>query len=165
MSSSQVITTIGLAKIAAALAGGPRVVIQDVAVGDADTVPDPSLTALGNEVWRAVVNSVDQTPGDPNRVRVEGVVPIGDGGWWMREAGAFDTAGDMILIARIPDAYKPDPDVDGAGLVAYIRLIVEIANAIDALSLTVDDSVVLASRLYVDEACVGSLLYLHEHFS
>jgi phage-related tail fiber protein len=165
MSSSQVITNIGLAKIAAALSGGPRVVIQDVAVGDADTAPDPALTALGNEVWRAVVNAVDQTPGDPNRVRIEGMVPIGDGGWWMREAAAFDADGDMIVIARIPDSYKPNPGTDGAGLVAYIRLIVAIANAFDALALTVDDSVVMASRLDVDEATTGSKLYEHAHFS
>lgn len=165
MSFSQVITDVGLAKIAAALAGGPQVSITEVAVGDADTTPDPALTDLGNEVWRGDVNAVDQTPGNPNRVRIEGIVPVADGGWTMREAGAFDADGDLILIARIPDTYKPDPGVDGAGVAAYIRLVVEIDNAAGALALTVDDSVVLASRLYVDEATVGSLLYVWAHFT
>ena len=163
--SSQVLTSIGLAKIAASLAGGPKVTITELAVGDADTMLDPALTALGNEVWRGDVNAVDQTPGDPDRVRVEGVVPVADGGWTMREAGAFDAAGDLILIARIPDTYKPDPSTDGAGVVAYLRLIVAIAGAAAALDLSVDASVLLASRLYVDDACGGSLLYLQEHFS
>lgn len=165
MAFSQVITTIGLGKIAAALAGGPQVNITEVAVGDAGTVPDPALTDLGNEVWRGDVNAIDVTPGNPNRVRVEGVVPIADGGWTMREAGAFDAAGDLILIARIPDTYKPDPGVDGAGVAAYIRLVVEVANAAAALTLTVDDSVIMASRLYVDESSIGSWLIAWERFT
>ena len=165
MPFSQVITDIGLAKIAAALAGGAPVNITEVAVGDADTTPDPALTALGNEVWRGAVNAVDPVAGDPSRVRIEGEVPVEDGGWTMREAGAFDADGDLIIIARIPDTYKPDPGIDGAGVVAYIRLTVELANAVDAFSLIVDASLVMATRAYVDEASVGSLLYAWEHFS
>lgn len=161
---SQVLTDVGLAKVAAALGGGPSVEIVDVAVGDADTTPDPAATALGNEVWRGAVNSVDPVPADPSRVLIEAQVPVADGGWTMREAGAFDADGDLILIARIPDTYKPDPGTDGAGVAAYLRLTVEVANAIEAFALTVDGSVVMATRAYVDEASVGSLLYAWEHF-
>lgn len=162
---SQLLTTIGLAKIAAALAGGAPVRISHVAVGDANTTPAPELTALGNEVWRGPVNTVDPLPLDPTRVRIEAQVPVEDGGWTMREAGAFDTAGDLILVARIPDSYKPDPGVDGAGVAAYLRFTVEVANAVDAFVLTVDGSTVMATRAYVDEASIGSLLYMHEHFT
>lgn len=161
---SQVITTVGLAKIAAALAGGPPVEIVDVAVGDADTTPDPAATALGNEVWRGAVNSVDPVPADPSRVLIEAQVPVADGGWTMREAGAFDAAGDLILVARIPDTYKPDPGTDGAGVEAYLRFTVELANAADAFTLTVDGSTVMATRAYVDEASVGSLIFAWQHF-
>jgi len=164
MLSSQLITTIGLAKIADALAGGYDVNITEIAVGDADVAPDPDATELGNEVWRGAVNAVDVTPGNPNRVRFEGLVPIEDGGWTMREAGAFDSEGDLIVLARIPDTYKPDPGTDGAGVAAYIRLCAEVANAVEAFALTVDDSVVMASRLYVDEASIGSQLYEWERF-
>ena len=154
MSFTQVITSVGLAKIAAALAGGDPVDITEVAVGDADTTPAVDLTELGNEVWRGDVNLVAAVEGDPDQVRVEAIVPVEDGGWTMREAGAFDAEGDLILVARIPDSYKPDPAVDGAGVTAYLRLVVEIANAADALSLTVDDSTVMATKQYVDEAIV-----------
>ena len=165
MAFSQMLTNIGLAKVAAALAGGSPVHITEVAVGDADTPPAPGLTALGHEVWRGAVNAVDPVPGAPSRVRIEGLVPVADGGWTMREAGAFDADGDLILVARIPDSYKPDPAADGAGVAAYIRLTVLIANADQAFVLTVDDSTVMATRAYVDEASVGSLLYAWEHFS
>jgi len=98
-------------------------------------------------------------------VLIEGQVPAADGGWTMREAGAFDAVGDMILIARIPDSYKPDPTADGASVVAYVRLTAEIANAAAAFSLSVDGSVVMATRAYVDDASVGSLLYTWSHFA
>lgn len=164
MAYAQVLTDVGLAKIATALAGGDPVNITEVAVGDADTTPDPALTALGHEVWRGDVNAVDPVPADTSRVRIEALVPVEDGGWTMREAGAFDADGDLILIARIPDTYKPDPGVDGAGVAAYLRLTVEVANAVEAFALTVDGSLVMATRAYVDEASVGSLLYSWEHF-
>lgn len=164
MRFSQVLTTVGLDKIAAALAGGPAVHIAEVAVGDADTTPAAELTELGNEVWRGDVNTVDPVPADPSRVRIEAIVPVEDGGWTMREAGAFDADGDLILIARIPDTYKPDPGTDGAGVSACIRLTVEVANAAAAFALTVDDSTVMATREYVDGVSAGSLLYSWEHF-
>ena len=63
MSCSQVITSVGLAKIAAALAGGDPVDITEVAVGDADTTPAVDLTELGNEVWRGDVNLVAAVEG------------------------------------------------------------------------------------------------------
>ena len=65
MAFSQVLTDIGLAKIAAALAGGDPVSITEVAVGDADTAPAPGLTELGNEVWRGHVNAVDPVERSP----------------------------------------------------------------------------------------------------
>ena len=158
MASSQCITTIGLAKIAAALAGGPPVSITEMAVGDADTAPAPALTALGNEQWRGAVNSVDPDPADASRVFIEAEVPVAVGGWTAKEAGAFDAAGDLILIARIPDAYKPDPAVDGAGLVLYICLIAKIANAVDAFALSVDSTIIMATRAYVDDS-IGAVLH------
>jgi len=165
MSFSQLITTVGLAKIAAALAGGDAVNITEVAVGDADTTPAVGLTSLGNEVWRGAVNSVAPVAADTSRVLVEAKVPSASGGWTMREAGAFDADGDLIIVARIPDSYKPDPSTDGASVAAYIRLTAELANAADAFTLTVDDSVVMATREYVDDASVGSLLYAWRSFS
>jgi phage-related tail fiber protein len=165
MAYSQVITDVGMAKIAAALAGGPKVLLTEIAVGDADTLPVSTLTALGHEVWRDSANVVEVDPADPNRVLVEAKIDVADGGWTMREAGAFDADGDLILIARIPDAIKPDPGTDGAGVAAYIRMAVECTDAGDALTLTVDDSVIMATRVYVDDRTVGSLLYAWQHFS
>ena len=70
----------------------------------------------------------------------------------------------MCSSDLIPDTYKPDPEADGAGVATYLRLTVEVANAAEAFAPTVDDSTVMATRAYVDEASVGSLLYSWEHF-
>jgi len=165
MSFYAVLTTVGLNKIAAALAGGPSVDIAEIALGDVATVPDPALTALGNEVWRGSINSCDPVPGMPNRVRIEVIVPPADGGWTMREAGAFDADGDLILIARIPDSYKPDPALDGASKTEYVRLVAELTNIAEAFALSVDSTAVMATRQHVEEASVGSLIFAWSHFS
>lgn len=155
MSYSQVITSVGLAKIAAALAGGDPVVITEGAVGDVATAPDVAAVALGNEVWRGDINRLESDGAD--RVQVEVYIPAADGGFWIREAGLFDEDGDLILVALVPPAQKPDPATDGAGLGWRSLLTIEIANAATALDLTVDDTVALASRAYVDANAVDPL--------
>jgi phage-related tail fiber protein len=168
MSFLQCLTTVGLAKVAAALAGGPAVDITHVAVGSvlpATLAAMQAMVALGAEVWRGAVSSVDPVPGDLDHVRIEAVIPVVDGGWTIREAGAFDAAGDLILVAQMPETYKPDPGTDGAGSAVYVRLNVELANVTSALTLTVDATSVMATRAYVDDASVGSVLRMWEQFA
>ena len=157
------ITPTGLTKIADALAFGYLIHATRIGVGSGEIAH--GAVALVSQQWSGTINAVDVVSGDPSRVRVEALVPAAIGGWTMKEACIYDSDGDVIAVARIADTYKPDPAVDGASVVAYIRLVVEIANAGDAFILTVDHSIVLATRLYVDERVPGSLLYSWEHFT
>uniref|UniRef100_UPI0009AC3F6B tail fiber protein n=1 Tax=Salmonella enterica TaxID=28901 RepID=UPI0009AC3F6B len=70
------------------------------------------------------------------------------GGWYVREVGVFDDEGELIAIGKFPESYKPLLP-GGCGKQVCIRLIMEVSNT-TAVTLTVDPSIVLATRDYVD---------------
>ncbi|RFM91911.1 phage tail protein, partial [Salmonella enterica] len=73
-----------------------------------------------------------------------------------REVGVFDDEGELIAIGKFPESYKPLLP-GGCGKQVCIRLIMEVSNT-TAVTLTVDPSIVLATRDYVD-----ARLDEHEH--
>lgn len=148
-------TTIGLAKRAAALAGGPRVAIAELALAETDGGPfgsfDPDAAwPVGVEVWRGSVNVVEVRPPDTTVVTVEAHVPASDGPFRAMVLGLFDTAGDCVAYGPIPTVEKSDP-ASGALSDLYVRVRLEALNPELAVELVVDPAVVMASRAYVDE--------------
>ena len=104
-----VITRIGLSKIAAASMESP-LIIKEFAVGDAggtEVVLDDNATALQNERYRDLINS---KYANKNNLVVECVlrgnapIPVG---FYLRELGIFDTQGDLIAIAKLPEQFRP----------------------------------------------------------
>ena len=153
------LTNKGMAKIAAALAEKKQLHLQKMAVGDGGGQyyePAVNQTKLRREVWRGEMNTLTVAPNNPNWLIAEVVLPENIGGWYVREVGVFDTDGDLIAIGKFPESYKPLWP-GGSGKQVCIRLIMEVSNT-TAVTLTVDPSVVLATRDYVD-----SLLDEHEH--
>ena len=146
-----VLTTTGAAKIAAATAGGTEVALAEMAVGDSDGVyydPTGEETDLVNEVYRAALNSVTIDPDHADRIIAELVILASAGGFDIREAGIFDTDGDLIAIAKYPLEHKPAVG-EGAGAELTIQLIMVVSNTA-VITLVIDPSVVLATRAYVD---------------
>lgn len=144
-----ILTTLGIAQIANAVATAGQVAITHMAIGDGNGVavtPSPSQTALVREVFRAPINRIARL-GDAV-VEVELVVPSASGGWTMREIGAFDSDGGLIAVASAAPIYKPIVAENSIGeLVVVIRMVV--ANA-SAVSITVDGAgYVLATRQWV----------------
>lgn len=147
-----IITTLGLQRLAEAQASGNPLVFTDLAVGDgngSEITPLASMTELVNETARVSVNSVEIAPGAPTTVRVEGLIPAATGGFTIREAGLFNGDGELIAIASYPPIYKPVP-ADGVSVEEYIRILL-VYEETTAIALTVDTSVIIATRLYVDE--------------
>lgn len=156
-----ILTTTGLARLAAATVDDQLVFVH-LAVGDgngAPITPSPGMTALVNERARVNVNAVDGSPDEPNTVRVEGLIPAAIGGFTIREVGLFNGAGELIAIASYPPIYKPVPS-DGASVDEYIRILIVYSNTA-VIALTIDGSVITATRTYVDNATAGGL-YLWE---
>ncbi len=153
------LTDRGMAKIASALADKKQIHLQKMAVGDSSGQyyePTASQTKLRHEVWRGDMNTLTVAPNNPNWLIAEVVLPEDIGGWYVREVGVFDADGELIAIGKFPESYKPLLP-GGCGKQVCIRLIMEVSNT-TAVTLTVDPSIVLATRDYVD-----SLLDEHEH--
>ena len=144
------LTTLGQAKLATALANGTGVAITQLAVGDgsgASVVPSASMTALVREKYRASVQSVTVDPSNPNYIIVEAVIPSTVGGWTIREAGLFDSAGQLFAVANFPDTVKPLL-AEGSARDLVIRIVIQVSNA-STVQLLIDPSVVLASQSWV----------------
>ncbi|EBX3695886.1 phage tail protein [Salmonella enterica subsp. enterica serovar Agona] len=145
------LTDRGMAKIASALADKKQLHLQKMAVGDGGGQyyePTASQAKLRHEVWRGEMNTLTVAPNNPNWLIAELVLPEDVGGWYVREVGVFDDKGELIAIGKFPESYKPLLP-GGCGKQVCIRLIMEVSNT-TAVTLTVDPSIVLATRDYVD---------------
>ncbi|WP_455871848.1 phage tail-collar fiber domain-containing protein [Serratia proteamaculans] len=157
------LTNIGAAKLANATALGEQVEITQMAVGDGNgalPTPNPAQTALVHELRRAPLNTLTIDPVNTNQIITEQVIPEDVGGWWIREIGLFDSAGDLIAIANCAETYKPLLQ-EGSGRVQVIRVIL-IVSSTQAITLKIDPSVVLATRQYVDDAIIEVKTYVDE---
>ena len=150
MSYETIITTLGLAKIADAIANDTPLNLSEMQVGDGNgnpTTPAATDTALVREVFTGTPSRIDVDSQDETRVVCEMVIPAADGGFTIREVGIFDSDGDMIAIAQFPEIYKPEAS-EGATLDLVIRVYMAVSNT-EAITLEVDTSVVIATRSWV----------------
>lgn len=148
-----ILTTVGTEKLAQAIITEIPVKLTTIAVGDGNGQfysPTPDQVQLKRETWRGDINDLRSAEDAANHVLAEGVVPTDAGGWTIREVGIFDNDGDLIAISNYPDTIKPLA-TSGSGKQVYIQIHFNIDN-IAALELIIDDSIVIASRKYVDDA-------------
>ncbi len=147
-----ILTEVGEAKLANAIALGQTLKLKNLAVGDGNgNLPMPSRTqkALVREVRRAGLNQLTVDPANSSQIIVEQVLPEDVGGWWIREIGIFDEAGDLCAVANCPPSYKPLM-AEGSGRTQVVRIVLIVASTA-AIELKIDPSVILATRKYVDD--------------
>lgn len=153
-----VLTNKGAEKVASYLAGGPRIELALIAVGDGGgasfytNYTRPQLrarTSLVNQRWADALYLVEKDADNPAWVITEGRVPAETGGWYIREVGIFDKAGDLIAIGVYPETYKPVLS-NGIGTDLTIRSIIEVGDA-TSVTITIDPSVVQATREWVHQ--------------
>ena len=145
------VTTAGQVKLASALATGLPLQITQMAVGDGNgnpVVPTEGRTALVRESYRASLNTLKTDATNPNYMIAELVVPMGTGGFTVREVGLFDVDNTLIAYGNFPDTYKPLL-TEGAGRELVVRMIFQVANA-STVQLKIDPTVVLATRAWVE---------------
>lgn len=147
-----VLTTVGAAKIAAATAGGAKINLTQMAVGDGGgslPTPVPTQTKLIAEKHRAALNKVIVDPKKKNYLVAELVIPPEIGGFWMRELGLYDDTGALIAVSNMAESYKPLLS-EGSGRAQTLRMVV-IVSDMDTVNLLIDSSTVLATQEYVDD--------------
>lgn len=128
MAYLQTLTNSALAKITAFIGGGPQITITQIAVGDgngASITPDPAMTDVVNEVYRANVNQV-YIDDDDNLV-AELVIPMATGGFTIREIACFDSDGDMFAISQHPQIVKPLLSENAVGELV-LRMVIAVSN-------------------------------------
>ena len=144
------LTKIGQASIANAVALGEMVNLTHMAVGDGNgnpTTPNENQTALVRERYRAGINHLFIDPDNPTYIVAEMIVPTTVGGWSVYEVGVFDDEGQLIAVANFPATYKPElPEGSGRDLV--VRIVIQVSNS-SVVTLKVDPAVVLASQAWV----------------
>ncbi|MDN4572680.1 hypothetical protein DBA34_05320, partial [Pandoraea cepalis] len=153
-----ILTAVGEAKFANALATGATVKFSKMAVGDgggAVPTPDRKQTKLVNEVRRKLVNQVSVDPSNASQIIIEQVIPEDEGGWWIREYGAYDDADNLLAVCNCAPSYKPQL-AEGSGRTQTIRMVL-IVTSTASVELKIDPSVVLATRAYADNAITVSM--------
>lgn len=148
-----ILTAVGKAKLANALALGRKVELTHLALGDGGGSyynPTEDQTALRNEVWRGNISSVEVDADNPNWIKIQTIVLSQHGGFTIREAGVFDADGDLIAIGKYPETYKPVL-ADGSIKDLVVRMILEVSNT-SSVQLKVDLAVILATKKDVDDA-------------
>lgn len=155
-----ILTTLGAAKLANAMALGTKLEITTMAVGDGGGVlpsPDASQTTIVGEKRRAPINMLSVDPANPGQIIAEQVIPENEGGFWIRTIGLYDRDGTLIAVANCPETYKPQLQ-EGSGRTQTIRMILIVSNT-DAITLKIDPAVVLATRKYVDDKVIEVKAY------
>lgn len=156
-----VLTEVGEAKLANATALGTPLQLTRMAVGDGGgSVPVPTRSAknLVGERHRANLNTLQKDPLNGSQVIAELVLPETVGGWWIREIGLFDAAGDLIAYSNAPETYKPQM-AEGSARTQVVRMVL-LVSSVAAVELKVDPSVVLATREFVTTTVAAELAKL-----
>lgn len=145
-----ILTDIGRAKIIAAVALGETLQFSEMAVGNGSPVaPDKTQAELVSEVYRANLNTLTKDPQNPNWLVAEMVIPSDVGGWAINEVGIFDNIGDLVVIGKLPNTYKPLV-AEGSAREMLIRVVVQL-NDPDVVELIIDPSIVMATQKWVED--------------
>ncbi|WP_230085565.1 phage tail protein [Providencia alcalifaciens] len=145
------LTKLGENLLAQATALGTKLELTHMAVGDGGgslPTPDTNQTKLIAEKRRAAINTLFIDDKNKNQIIAEQIIPEQDGGWWIREIGLFDKAGNLIAMANCPETYKPQL-AEGSGRTQSIRMVLVVSHT-ESVTLKIDPSVVLATREYVN---------------
>lgn len=141
--SFALMTNIGRAKEAAALANGTTIQITQIAIGDGVTVPSGGESALYHEVARKPISGHGTVAGANNVAYFDCYLAAADGPYTIYEAGLYDAAGDLIAIAHYdPPINKPIPS-SGQTIEGTVRLEIAFGNAATVI-VTVDPSMQVA---------------------
>ena len=144
------LTKIGQARIANAVALNQMVNLTYMAVGDGNgnpTTPNENQTALVREKYRATINQLTVDPDNPNYLVAELIIPTNVGGWSIYEVGVFDDQNQLIAVANFPATYKPEL-VEGSGRDLIVRIIIQVSNT-SVVTLKIDPAITLASQAWV----------------
>ena len=144
-----ILTKLGKIKEMKCLNGEGPYDIWEIAVGDGNGShyePEENQTALKNECWRGPVAACENE--DETRYAVAHI-PASVGGFTIREIGAFDKAGNLLIIGKCAANEKKLPETGDIKQVSY-RVDLSVINEL-VLPYIIDPSINTASVKYVEK--------------
>jgi hypothetical protein len=147
-----ILTSVGRAKVANAIALNQSISLTQMAVGDGNgnpVTPVESQTALVRETYRGAINMLSIDSSNAAYAVVDFVVPSSVGGFVVREFGIFSSDGLLFAVGNFPDSYKPTSE-EGSTKDLIVRAYMEVTNA-DIVNLVINPNVVIATRQWVDD--------------
>lgn len=156
------LTNAGIAHETACKASGTPIKLTHMSVGDGGGSaynPDATAVALRREVWRGSINALMQDQKNLSWLLAEVTIPNEVGGWYVREAAIWTDTGILYAVIKYPESFKPVMADQGAGKEFYLRAIFQTSNASNVV-LSIDDSIVKATRAWVADYVAGELAKL-----
>lgn len=144
-----ILTKAGKEKEMACLDGQTEFDIWEIAVGDGNGAlyePDENQTSLKNECWRGLVAKCENE--DDTRYAIVHI-PADIGGFTIREIGAFDKSGNLLIIAKCAETVKRLPETGDIKQLS-IRLDLSVINEL-VLPFLIDPSINTATVEYCDK--------------
>lgn len=126
-----IITSVGLAKLAA-LPAGESMTLTHMAFGNSTLAPSVDQTELHSEQYRCELTKVAVVENDPECLAAEAIITADIGGFWIREIGIIDSDGDLIAVGKYPSTYKPTA-TDGSVKELGVRMILRVTNATNVI--------------------------------
>ena len=144
-----ILTKTGKEKEMACLDGQTEFDIWEIAVGDGNGAlyePDENQTSLKNECWRGLVAKCENE--DDTRYAIVHI-PADIGGFTIREIGAFDKSGNLLIVAKCAETVKRLPETGDIKQLS-IRLDLSVINEL-VLPFLIDPSINTATVEYCDK--------------
>ena len=144
-----ILTKAGKEKEMACLDGQTEFDIWEIAVGDGNGAlyePDENQTSLKNECWRGLVAKCENE--DDTRYAIVHI-PADIGGFTIREIGAFDKSGNLLIVAKCAETVKRLPETGDIKQLS-IRLDLSVINEL-VLPFLIDPSINTATVEYCDK--------------
>lgn len=145
------LTDVGAAQLASAVANGTPWNITHMGVGDGNGVtliPSKEQASLIHENLRLPLNRLSVRADRPVIV-AELTLPSNVGGWWVREVGLYDSAGLLVAVANYPATFKPTLG-QGTGRTQGIRLQILVSSTAN-ITLIDDPTLVMPTLNVVRE--------------
>ncbi len=142
-----ILTNIGKAKVANATLLNSNIALKTLKVGDSNGTyynPTEDQAELRNTVYECALGAIKIDTNNPNWIIVETLLPGNIGGFTIREVGLFDADGDMIVVGKYPETYKPLIE-NGASKDINVRIIFEVSNT-ESVTLNINPSVIIATK-------------------
>ncbi|WP_239652636.1 phage tail protein [Pseudoalteromonas piscicida] len=141
------LTSAGRQAILDAIANDQTVEISEFGVGDGHLTP--LQETLVQEKYRGAINSVKLLD-TANLAEIIGVLPVGVGGFYVREAAFYMPDGRPFALVKHPETYKPSGD-ENAAAELKIKAVIDVENN-HSVAEKIDPSLTYATREWVGDA-------------